>query len=61
MRSEGQTVMFVAIDGEPAGLVGAADPIKETGHVTSLRSNLSTLALLVPRRFPQVPISTMPE
>ena len=27
-RSEGQTVMFVAIDGKAAGLVGVADPIK---------------------------------
>ena len=26
--SEGQTVMFVAIDGKPAGLLGVADPIK---------------------------------
>ncbi len=30
MRAEGQTVMFVAVDGQPAGLVGVADPIKET-------------------------------
>lgn len=29
-RSEGQTVMFVALDGEPAGLIGVADPIKAT-------------------------------
>ena len=29
-RAEGQTVMFLAIDGKPAGLVGVADPIKET-------------------------------
>lgn len=27
-RSDGQTVMFVAIDGKPAGLLGVADPIK---------------------------------
>src|SRR5579863_7936179 len=27
-RKEGQTVMFVAIDGRPAGLIGVADPIK---------------------------------
>ena len=26
---EGQTVMFVAVDGKPAGLVGVADPIKD--------------------------------
>jgi Cu+-exporting ATPase len=30
LRREGQTVMFVAVDGRPAGLVGVADPIKET-------------------------------
>ncbi|XSG85065.1 MAG: copper-transporting P-type ATPase [Methylohalobius sp. ZOD2] len=30
LRREGQTVMFVAVDGDPAGLVGVADPIKET-------------------------------
>jgi Cu+-exporting ATPase len=30
LRREGQTVMFVAIDGRAAGLVGVADPIKPT-------------------------------
>jgi Cu+-exporting ATPase len=30
MRKEGQTVMFVAVNGRPAGLIGVADPIKET-------------------------------
>ena len=29
-RQQGQTVMFVAVDGEAAGLLGMADPIKET-------------------------------
>jgi Cu+-exporting ATPase len=29
-RADAQTVMFVAVDGKPAGLVGVADPIKET-------------------------------
>jgi Cu+-exporting ATPase len=28
LRSDGQTVMFVAVDGRPAGLLGVADPIK---------------------------------
>ena len=28
LRQDGQTVMFVAIDGRPAGLIGVADPIK---------------------------------
>nr|NIO15662.1 heavy metal translocating P-type ATPase [Deltaproteobacteria bacterium]NIS77735.1 heavy metal translocating P-type ATPase [Deltaproteobacteria bacterium] len=30
MREEGQTVMFVAIDGKIAGLLAVSDPIKET-------------------------------
>ena len=30
LRAEGQTVMFVAMDGALAGLVGVADPIKES-------------------------------
>ncbi len=30
MRADGQTVMFVAVDGLPAGLLGVADPIKDT-------------------------------
>jgi Cu+-exporting ATPase len=30
MRSDGQTVMFVAADGKAAGLLGVADPVKET-------------------------------
>jgi Cu+-exporting ATPase len=30
LRSEGQTAMFVAIDQKPAGLIGVADPIKES-------------------------------
>ncbi len=30
MRQDGQTVMFVAVDGRPAGLLGVADPVKES-------------------------------
>jgi Cu+-exporting ATPase len=30
LRAEGQTVVFVAIDGQPAGLIGVVDPIKES-------------------------------
>ncbi|MDQ2947777.1 MAG: heavy metal translocating P-type ATPase, partial [Acidobacteriota bacterium] len=30
LRTDGQTVMFVAADGKAAGLLGVADPIKET-------------------------------
>jgi len=30
LRKEGQTVMLVAVDGKAAGIVGVADPIKES-------------------------------
>jgi P-type Cu+ transporter len=30
LRADGQTVMFVLVDGKIAGLIGVADPIKET-------------------------------
>jgi Cu+-exporting ATPase len=30
LRTEGQTVMFVAVDGKSAGLIGVADPIKDS-------------------------------
>ncbi|MDE3151219.1 MAG: copper-translocating P-type ATPase [Gemmatimonadota bacterium] len=30
LRGEGQTVMFLAVDGEPGGLIGVADPVKAT-------------------------------
>ncbi len=30
LRGEGQTVMFIAVDGQAAGLVGVADPVKDT-------------------------------
>jgi len=30
LRRDGQTVMFVAVDGKPAGLLGVSDPIKES-------------------------------
>lgn len=36
-RSQGQTVMFVAIDGAPAGLIAVADPIKPTS-VAAIRA-----------------------
>ncbi|MGZ8305709.1 MAG: heavy metal translocating P-type ATPase [Allosphingosinicella sp.] len=39
LRSEGQSVMFVAVDGKLAGLIAAADPIKEsaTAAIAELR------------------------
>src|SRR5260370_15512561 len=30
LRQDGQPVMFVALDGRPAGLLGVADPIKQS-------------------------------
>lgn len=30
LRANGHTIMFVVIDGKPAGLIGVADPIKQT-------------------------------
>jgi Cu+-exporting ATPase len=30
LRADGQTVMFVVVDDKPAGLIGVADPVKET-------------------------------
>jgi Cu+-exporting ATPase len=30
LRDEGQTVMFIALDGRAAGFIGVADPVKET-------------------------------
>jgi Cu+-exporting ATPase len=30
LRRDGQTVVFAAIDGKPAGIIGIADPIKES-------------------------------
>jgi len=30
LRTEGQTVMFVAVDGKSVGLIGVADPIKDS-------------------------------
>jgi Cu+-exporting ATPase len=30
LRAQGQTIMFAAVDGKPAGLLGVADPVKPT-------------------------------
>jgi Cu+-exporting ATPase len=32
LRQEGQTVMFVAVDGQIAGLLGVSDPVKESAR-----------------------------
>src|SRR5690625_214485 len=48
LRAEGQTAMFVAIDNRPAGLVGVADPIKETTAeaIDALHAEGLTIAML---------------
>ena len=47
-RAEGLTVMFVAVDGKPAGLLGVADPVKEStpGAIEALhRAGLKVVML----------------
>src|SRR5205807_10611378 len=41
LRKGGQSVMLVAVDGAPAGLLAVADPIKESaiGALTALRGD----------------------
>jgi Cu+-exporting ATPase len=63
LRADGQTVMFVAVDGKPAGLVGVADPIKSTTpeaiallhrenvRITMLTGDSQTTALAVATRL----------
>ena len=48
LRREGQTVMFVAVDGRAAGLLGVADPIKSSTHeaVQQLREEGVHLVML---------------
>jgi P-type Cu+ transporter len=62
-RAEGQTVMFVAIDGKAAGLVTVADPIKQTTqealrllkdmgmHIVMLTGDGKTTAMAVARKL----------
>ena len=63
MRAEAQTVMFLAVDGKLAGLVGVADPIKESTpaaveglheeglHVVMLTGDNETTARAVANRL----------
>ncbi|MGI9071852.1 MAG: heavy metal translocating P-type ATPase [Bryobacteraceae bacterium] len=63
LRAQGQTVMFVGVDGKPAGLVGVADPIKSTTpeaiallhrervRITMLTGDGRTTALAVAKRL----------
>jgi P-type Cu+ transporter len=63
LREEGQSVMFVAIDGQAAGLIGVADPIKastaeaveflhrERVRITMLTGDSRTTALAVAKKL----------
>ena len=63
LRGDGQSVMFVAVDGEPAGLIGVADSIKastpeavellhrERVRITMLTGDSRTTALAVARKL----------
>lgn len=63
LRADGQSVMFVAVDGQPAGLIGVADPIKastveavellhrEGVHITMLTGDSRTTALAVAKKL----------
>jgi Cu+-exporting ATPase len=48
LRAQGETVVFVAIDGKPAGLLGVADPIKPTTRdaVRQLKQDGLSLVML---------------
>jgi Cu+-exporting ATPase len=48
LRRDGQTVVFVLIDGRPAGLLGIADPIKDSaaGALSDLRNDGLRLIML---------------
>ena len=48
LRTAGQTVMFVVVDGKPAGLIGVADPIKETtpGAIRQLHDEGLSIVML---------------
>jgi len=48
LRQDGQTVVFVTIDGQPAGLLGIADPIKASAPqaIRTLRSDGIRIVML---------------
>jgi Cu+-exporting ATPase len=75
LRTDGQTVMFVAVDGQPAGLLGVADPVKDSTveairlltedgvRLIMLTGDSRTTALAVARRLglDQVEAEVLPD
>ena len=63
LRADGQTVMFVALDGKPAGVLGVADPVKPSAaaalsllrgeglHVVMLTGDSRTTAEAVAKKL----------
>jgi Cu+-exporting ATPase len=47
LRAEGRTVMLVAVDGKPAGLIGVEDPIKETTPEAVERLHLAGMRVIM--------------
>ncbi len=47
LQREGQTVMFVAIDGQSAGLIGVADPVKATSKSAIERLHAEGLKVIM--------------
>jgi P-type Cu+ transporter len=48
LRANGQTVMFVFVDGKPLGILGVADPIKQSTHaaIEELHANQIRIVML---------------
>ncbi len=48
LRRDGQTIMLIAVDGEPAGLIGVADPIKQSAKaaIQDLQRQGATVVML---------------
>lgn len=47
MRANGQTAMYLAVDGEPAGLVSVSDPIKETSQEAIERLHAENIRIVM--------------
>jgi Cu+-exporting ATPase len=59
LRQEGQTVVFVAVDGQIAGLIGIADPIKETTREALAQLHAEGIRLVVLSGDNQLTVQTV--